>query len=299
METIGTAFLKRNGHLVEHRFDPAAKCWTPIAPIPPRAPKAFRPMLAERLTGEIAFPVYAQPKLDGVRCVARAEGLFSRDGKTRFVSTPHVEAALAPLFAADPLLVLDGELWAADLDLAEIAGLARRSAPAPAIAFYVFDLASSDPFEDRTKRVAELVALAGSEAVALVETTPIADREALDAHYRHALAAGFEGQMIRLPRAPYGRGRVADMLKRKPEEDAEAEIVGVEVGEGGKVTLALRVSCEVFKAPAPLKEKDRRRIARIGAGLVGLEATYRFTGLLPSGAPRDPIVKAIHETPRL
>lgn len=295
-----TTYLKRNGHMVPHVYDLGRKCYVPAAPIPAPKPKAFRPMLAERYGGEVAFPVYAQPKIDGVRCIARADGFFSRDGATRFVSAPHVEAALAPLFEAELGLILDGELWAEGKTLGEIAGLARRNAPAPALSFRVFDLVSADPFEARTARVVELLSRVSSDAVAHVETTLIPDREALDAHYRAVLAAGWEGQMIRLPLALYGRGRVFDLLKRKPEEDAEAEIVGVSIGEGGKVVLSLRREDGIaFSAPAPLRERDRQRIARIGSALVGLEATYRFAGATPAGGPRDPIVRLIHELPRL
>lgn len=295
-----TTYLKRNGHMVPHVYDAGQKCYVPAAPIPPKKERRFLPMLAERYAGEVSFPAYAQPKIDGVRCIARRDGLFSRDGLTRFASVPHVEAALAPLFAAEPDLILDGELWAPGRTLGEIAGLARRSALAPVLSFYVFDLVSAEPFEARTARVAELVAVAASAAIVSVETTVIADREALDAHYRAVLASGFEGQMIRLPLAPYGRGRVFDLLKRKPEEDAEAKIVGVSIGEGGKVVLSLRREDGVaFSAPTPLRERDRQRIAWIGSRLVGLEATYRFAGATPAGAPRDPVVKLIHETPRL
>src|SRR3546814_4883773 len=39
----------------------------------------FKPMLAEKYD---AFePGFAQPKLDGVRCIATQDGLFSRQGK--------------------------------------------------------------------------------------------------------------------------------------------------------------------------------------------------------------------------
>ena len=295
----GEAYLKRNGHMVRHRYDVALKWWVPAEPIPERAPKPFRPMLAKTYAGELTFPVLAQPKIDGVRCIARASGLFSRDGN-RFESCAHIEETLARLFLADPALVLDGELHAEGHTLGEVAGLARRSAPAASLCFHAFDIVGAERAEERATALADLIGPFCGDAVALVPTTVCASEADLDEHYRSALAEGFEGQMIRLSDAAYGRGRVPVLLKRKPTEDDEAEIVGFVEGDGGNVSLSLRwKDGRSFVAPAPRRHADRARITRIGPALVGLEATYRWSGVLPTGLPRDPVVRLIHEFPRL
>jgi DNA ligase-1 len=59
----------------------------------------FKPMLAQKF--EEFVPGFAQPKLDGVRCIATKDGLFSREGKP-IPGAPHVFEALQPLFAEDP-----------------------------------------------------------------------------------------------------------------------------------------------------------------------------------------------------
>src|SRR3546814_5944064 len=72
----------------------------------------FKPMLAEKYD---AFePGFAQPKLDGVRCIATKDGLFSRQGKP-ITSCPHISTALTPLFEPTTSLELDGELYNHDL----------------------------------------------------------------------------------------------------------------------------------------------------------------------------------------
>ena len=53
-----------------------------------------KPMLAvdiEKRKGKFTFNdrVYAQPKLDGVRCIARADGLWTRTGKP-ITAVPHI-----------------------------------------------------------------------------------------------------------------------------------------------------------------------------------------------------------------
>jgi DNA ligase-1 len=57
----------------------------------------FKPMLAQKFEEFVPFS-FAQPKLDGVRCIATKDGLFSREGKP-IPGAPHVFEALQPLFA--------------------------------------------------------------------------------------------------------------------------------------------------------------------------------------------------------
>lgn len=269
-----------------------------LAPVPPRVekPKPFRPMLANLHKGEdISFPVLAQPKLDGIRCIARAAGLFSRDN-TPIETQPHIAAALKPLFDTEPGLVLDGELYLHDETLHIIAPAARTGARR--LEFHVFDIVSSDPSADRQGRLDAIIF--GMDGVVRVPTVLCCGKEALDTHYRQCLAEGHEGQMIRDPAAPYLNKRCSALLKRKPREDAEAEIIKAEVREAGNIVMRLRAKDGVeFNAPAPLPVKERRRISRIANVLAGLEATFRFSGFLPSGAPRDPVVTFVHEFPRM
>ncbi len=73
----------------------------------------FEPMLAHpfdptRLPEGERF--YVQPKFNGIRCVARKSGLWSRKGK-KFVNCPHIEEELKPFFETWPDAILDGELY--------------------------------------------------------------------------------------------------------------------------------------------------------------------------------------------
>ncbi len=59
-------------------------------------PVYFKPMLAhdyEDYKDKITFPIYSQPKLDGVRCIIRADGMWSRNGKP-ILSAPHIYYSL-------------------------------------------------------------------------------------------------------------------------------------------------------------------------------------------------------------
>ena len=58
----------------------------------------------------LCFPVYSQPKLDGMRCIVTKDGMFSRNGK-KVLSAPHVRESLQSLFDFDETIELDGELF--------------------------------------------------------------------------------------------------------------------------------------------------------------------------------------------
>jgi len=72
------------------------------------------PMLAKNYDDykdDLKYPVYSQPKLDGIRCVVKKDGMWSRNGKP-IVSAPHVLVALKDFFVKFPNAILDGELYA-------------------------------------------------------------------------------------------------------------------------------------------------------------------------------------------
>ncbi len=77
----------------------------------------IEPMLAQKLRDhpdKVKFPCMVDKKYNGGRVVASAAGFFTRKGE-KYMSIPHIEEALAPLFDKFPDLVLDGEGYNHDL----------------------------------------------------------------------------------------------------------------------------------------------------------------------------------------
>lgn len=204
-------------------------------------------------TGKAAW--LCQPKLDGIRALAKADGLYSRSGE-KFLTTGMVEEALAPLFRADPDLVLDGELYnhAYHDRFNELSGLVRKgmNAKSPPTAdelaivhsmlqYHVYDVPSHPG--GQAERILHLLGLdLDTPLVHPVETVEVlnehSDRTDL-ALYERFLSEGYEGAMYRLASAPYQYGRRPwDLLKRKEFITREFPIKRVEEGEGdwkGKV----------------------------------------------------------------
>lgn len=276
-------------------------------------PNFFEPMLAKGYrAGKIKFPVASQPKLDGIRCVARAEGLFSRQGKP-IVSCPHIEEELAPFFVADPDLILDGELYNHELkaDFEQIVSLVRKQEPNPETAgvvqYHVYDIPSFDgTFFQRAPVYSAM--LKGCTHLIPVETRIAFNQAMLDADYEEFLADGYEGQMGRLD-ADYEIGkRSAHLQKRKEFQDAEFPITAIGEGLGNWSGHAKFV---VFMLPGDirLENGDRPR-----AGIKGTKefckklleeqeewvggqstSTIQFFQLSARGIPRFPVATKFHK----
>lgn len=210
--------------------------------------KFVEPMLAknfEDYQNELTFPVYSQPKLDGIRCIATKDGLFSRNGKT-IVSCPHLIEALQQIFEKYPSAVLDGELYNNDLkdDFNKICSLVKKTKPTSedlleakqSIQYWVYDTVKDDTFYERGKWVNET--LKSNEWVKIVPTAICNSQKELDECYGKYINLGYEGQMVRLNGNTYENKRSKNLLKRKEFQDKEYVILDIIEGEGNKQGMA-------------------------------------------------------------
>jgi len=272
-------------------------------------PVHFKPMLAndyEDYKGKITFPIYSQPKLDGVRCIVRADGMWSRNGKP-IISAPHIFESLKPLFEKDPHLVLDGELYADKLanDFNKIISLVRKSKPTKIdliesraeIEYHIYDLPShTGTFTQRWRELSTLIT--GNIYCKLVSTNQIDNMNDLSAYYFDYMNAGYEGQMLRLD-AQYENKRSKSLLKHKSFQDGEFEILGVLEGKGnltGKVgKLMFEINGKPFESAVNGDWEYIERLWNSKEGLIGKMATVKYFELTEDGLPRFPKVIAIRD----
>ena len=276
--------------------------------------KLPEPMLAHAYTDNVelvaeSWPVWSQPKLDGVRCVVNKAGLWSRHGKP-FVSMPHIMAALRPLFVKDPDLELDGEAYASKLkhDFNRICSLVKRSKPtvedlqesAEGVEYWIYDLPSSGElnFEQRHDKLVQLFGQRPPACIKLLETTEVSGQQALDKLYEHYMDEGYEGQIIRLNK-PYEHKRTASLLKRKEFVDKEYTILDVVEGVGNRVGTAGYMT---FKTDAGVEFRSNikgsfeylQQVLKDKKKLIGKQATIKYFNLTPDKlVPRFPYVIAI------
>lgn len=264
----------------------------------------FKPMLAHKLEDYIdslKFPVGSQPKLDGIRCIAKEDGLWTRTGK-QIISAPHIYEALRPLFDVNPDLILDGELYCDKLnnDFNKIISLVRKSKPTPkdldeskdVIQYHIYDLPSSDyTFE---YRIAELQHINFPDCCVVVSTYVLSSKKEIKKQYEIYMEQGYEGQIIRDPSGKYQNKRSKYLLKDKEFVDAEFVIKGVNEGIGNLKGKIGTLNFGNFNA-AVNGDWEYLEMLFKAKDLIGKPATVRYQNLTPDGIPRFGKVIAIRD----
>ena len=269
----------------------------------------IKAMLAHKYNPDKAnYPAYIQPKLDGVRCLFNAKGAFSRTGK-QFMNVQHIEQQLKSFFAANPTAVLDGELYNHGLkdDFEKIISLVRKTKPtaehreeaAQLVQFHLYDRADLK-YALYCNRLTHLISFKYTTSVVSVDTKVVMDYdEALKQHKKN-LKLGYEGSIYRSYEGKYKGTRSWDLMKFKDFEDAEATIVGYEIGKGKRQgTLGKFIMQDdegvVFGCP-PGKGYDYKDLADMGENIhdyIGQRATFTYFQRTKAGSYRHPLYKCI------
>jgi len=266
------------------------------------------PMLAKKY-GEIdfTFPVYTQPKLDGMRCIVTKDGMWSRTGK-KVVSAPHIYDALKPLFSQDPNYIFDGELFCNKYknDFNAIISLSKQTKPTPEdlvlsekhLQYWIYDLPSSKKvFSERFADLKNLIP--NHKSLVIVPTDHVNTQEELDSFYAEYQKDGQEGQMIRINNV-YENKRSKFLLKRKEFVDDEFEIVNISEGKGnrsgmfGRAHLITSNGVE-FEANARGNEYFYEELLKNKSKYIGKMATVRYQNLTPDGKPRFGVIVSIRD----
>ena len=192
------------------------------------------PMLASdyRKQGHrIKFPCYAQPKLDGARCLAirhkdRVE-LRSRGGKEYSVANIQKEL-MGVMLEGD---VWDGEIYQHSLPLEHIiSAIKKPNENTQSLEFVVFDCVLDAPYEDRLielQRIRRYV-LDPLGKVSVLPFTECENEDHLNELHDKYVAEGYEGIMVKNFKGLYESGkRSADVQKMKKFFDDEFQIVAV------------------------------------------------------------------------
>lgn len=200
------------------------------------------PMLAHKFAEQahkVKYPAAAQPKLDGIRCIAIVKDgectLWSRTRKP-ITSVPHIIAEIEALFSNTDI-ILDGELYNHELksDFEKIVSMVRQEEPAEGheiVQYHIYDQACSGTFQERYSELAEILQLAEPYSLKLVSTVVVESEDAVMQRFDEARALGYEGVMIRNANSLYANKRSYDLQKVKEFDDAEFPIIGVEEGRG-------------------------------------------------------------------
>ncbi len=222
----------------------------------------FKPTLAVNADFEkIKYPVYASPKLDGIRCSIVEGEALSRTLKP--IPNKAIHAALSDNFYNG----FDGELIVGNptsptVYNETVSKVMAHDKGLEGVTYYVFDLFNRDgDFTTRNMALGGRVKNASNKIpIVQLEQKWIATVDEMIGYEAHCVGAGYEGIILRSPTAPYkfGRSTVNEgyLLKVKRFEDSEAKIIGFEE--------------EMFNGnEAQTNELGRTKRSSAKAGLVG------------------------------
>jgi DNA ligase-1 len=268
----------------------------------------FEPMLAskwEDSKDKIEYPIFSQPKLDGIRCIVTKDGMFSRNGKP-IISAPHIYEALKPIFEQKPDYIFDGELYADKYanDFNKIVSLVKKSKPtdadlkesAKSIEYHIYDFPSWNKiFSSRMNALRGLKNLFDlPKCIVIVETIELQCEDAVMSEYEMLVDKGYEGQILRLDRE-YENKRSKFLLKHKSFVDEEYTILDIVEGEGNRTGTAGYMVFETengdtFKSNVKGTFDEVKEMWKNRKKLIGKQATIKYFNLTPAGIPRFPYV---------
>lgn len=269
------------------------------------------PMLAATFKGNIKFPVFSQPKLDGIRALITKDGAFTRELQPHF-NCEHIMKALAPVFEKNPGLVLDGELYNHVLkdNFNRICQLVRKQTVTPEqradierlVQFHIYDIADdSRTFGQRFLDLASSSDIAHTH-LRLVVTNIASNQDELDELNGHYTSQGYEGQMIRLDTPYEFDTRSKGLLKRKEFDTVEYRLTKIEQGEGNWAGYAKRIEFDIgdgrmcgagIRGDQEFTRELWLKATNSGA-LPFTQVTVRHFKTTPDGMPRFPVAIDFH-----
>jgi len=260
--------------------------------------------------------LYAQPKLDGVRCLIQSTGdpdlgfyitAYSRTGK-EWKNIDHILEQLKPFFAKYPNVILDGELYNHDFknDFEQIISMVRKTKPDAwarqesklCVQFHCYDIIDEElTFEERNYFISKHVK--PSYCVKHVKTQAAATESLTKVVHQQNLDNGYEGSILRT-NDTYKCGRSWNLRKFKDFHDAEATLIAWVEGKGkrkGTVGKFMAVDADGNEFGMPVMDKFDylQKNFRKMRNWVGKTATFTYFERTKANSYRHPLFKCIRD----
>jgi DNA ligase-1 len=288
--------------------------------------KILKPMLANEFDmnkfKEANFPVFIQPKLDGVRCLVYKsndeEGhlIFQSRQNTIYEEFKHLTPELQQLFnrfenQCD--LILDGELYTHGMPFEKITSLVRSSKrnfdEIESLQYHIYDCFYSGennlekntmPYKERLKVLTKAFSETIHSKLILVNTNEASSKEDIENYHTYftTLENPYEGVMIRTPNGVYKQqGRSKDLQKYKKFMDEEFEVVGHHEGTGahaGTPIFECKTNDETNNRTFGVTmqgtlESKRQMMENIVERFYGKMLTVKYQEKSAEGVPRFPV----------
>ena len=259
----------------------------------------FLPMLAhvwEKRSKHLKLPAFVQPKLDGVRCLARKiDGevkMWSRKGK--IIDIPiEIRNSLQEVLKEGQCT--DGELYVHGWTFQQIVSATKKYRPdtTPKLEYHIYDCPVKDVgFDSRF-----VMGLEGTNFpynLIKVPTHPIVEIDETTEWLEYYLQRNYEGLMVRNYSSTYKfKHRSNDLLKMKKFMDAEYLVTGVAEASGKDEGTAIFI-CQTnkgqeFRVRPTGSIEDRREYFENFEKYKNRMITVKFQELTDDGIPRFPV----------
>lgn len=240
----------------------------------------FYPMLAKNykdFINKVIYPVYVQPKLDGVRCVTYLNTIknptisnvimYSRQQKDypSSKSNDNIRELLLPILIkyynndTQQSVYLDGELYKNNVSLQQI-NSGTRGDNGDLMEYHIYDMFypsyTNETFTMRTTLLKQIymdLPATAKKYIQFVPTHLVETESANNYYYKMYLDKKYEGIMIRTTDGPYLKSSVKKsealrakyLLKRKEVFTDEFEVVDYTSGISGKEVDAIVWICTI------------------------------------------------------
>lgn len=287
-------------------------------------PLFLKPMLALEFDinkldkGKDKFPVFIQPKLDGVRCLIYKNGsgeiVFQSRQNTIYEPFAHLVPELEHLmsqFEDRDGLVLDGELYTHGMPFETITSMVRSSKGKrkniDSLNYHVYDCFYSGtsnlsknamPYDERNQVLTRAFGSTMYSKLKLVETAVANSKLDIENYHTHytTLSDPYEGIMIRSTKGVYKQqGRSKDLQKYKKFMDEEFEVVGHHEGTGAHSGTAIFEcksnvnSSKTFGVTMQGTLESKRRMMENITSYYGKMLTVKYQEKSSEGIPRFPV----------
>lgn len=251
---------------------------------------------------KVSFPVYADTKLDGVRCIGVVghDGvvLFSRNAK-EFTNYSTIEAEIGLLKLREGFK-LDGEMTMGDFqNLMRTVSRKDDGIELAKDAIYnIFDVVDTSlSFGERLafmKGLEDSIEHLGLTHLKVVKGELIETEAELHEYYDAQLAEGHEGIMVKTLDGMYEMKRGWGWQKMKPEHTDDLEIIGYEEGLGKYVGQLGVVKCRLdnggeVRVGSGFKDEERATLWEQREDLIGMIAEVKYQEKTNDGSLRFPI----------
>lgn len=257
------------------------------------------PMLAQdfnKAGHRIVYPAWCQPKLNGVRCLAKKISeteidYQSRKGKSYNGTLAHLTPHLLKCMETGD--IFDGELYIHGQTFQQIVRLVKKYRPGKTenLQYWVYDhVDEQSRMIDRFSHVQAALDLGNGHTVIAVQTEEVSSMDGVKAFHDYVVKQGFEGAIIRNAEAVYAiNKRSKDLQKYKEFFDKEVKIIG------GKEGTGLESGCVIFEVEDEFGNKFfsrprgsrslRRQWLKNLDQIIGKNLTIRYQELSESNTP--------------